>query len=390
MHNYKIARISTVPFFIVTQLKGQIEFLSNSGISVTVISSDVSNMSQNSFSGDISYLDVTIDRRPSPIKDLLALIRLILIYRKHRFDIVHSTTPKAGLLSAIAVKFSRVPISLHTFTGQPWVTLTGVLRMISRASDVLIGKLNTHCYADSFSQRNYLIEENIISANKISVIGKGSLAGVDLSRFNQERFSKNERERLKHEIINNQRSIVLTFIGRITKDKGIFELLLAFKLLRESGYIVELMLVGPFDIGKDKKSSELQTYVQNLEKVHWINYTDEPERYLAFTDILCLPSYREGFGTVVIEAAAMGIPTVGTNIPGLSDAIEKDVTGLLVPVTDHEALFKAIKKLLDSPYERKNMGASAKMRCFEKFDAEKVNQEILKEYLRLIGLSKSD
>ena len=142
----KIARISTVPFFIVTQLKGQIEYLSESGMHVTVISSNVSELSKKPFKGDIAYLDVAIDRRPAPLKDLLALIRLILIYRKHRFDIVHSTTPKAGLLSAIAAKIAGIPISLHTFTGQPWVTMTGLLRLISRSSDILIGKLNTHCY----------------------------------------------------------------------------------------------------------------------------------------------------------------------------------------------------------------------------------------------------
>ena len=385
----KIARISTVPFFIVTQLKGQIEYLSKLGNDVTVISSNVSEVSQDSFLSDVTYLDVEIDRRPAPLNDFVALIKLILLYRKHRFDIVHSTTPKAGLLSAIAAKIAGVPISLHTFTGQPWVTMTGFLRLISRSSDKLIGKLNTHCYADSPSQAEFLIHQQVISSNKISVIGSGSLAGVDMSRFDQKRFSVNEREVLRREIINDKDTIVLTFIGRITSDKGVFELLKAFQLLRENDYSVELVLVGPLDAGKDKKSIKLCSLVQQSQNVHWINYTDKPENYLSFTNILCLPSYREGFGTVVIEAASMGIPTVGTNITGLSDAIVDNVTGLLIPVADTDALFVALKKLLDSKDLSERMGLNAMKRCKDKFDSEKINHEVFKEYLRFIDLSRS-
>ena len=210
-----------------------------------------------------------------------------------------------------------------------------------------------------------------------------------MHRFSQKRFSNIEREALKQKVINNKESIILTFVGRITPDKGVYELLHAFKLLRENEYLVDLLLVGPLDVDKDKKSSELRTQIQQSPNVHWVDYTDKPENYLAFTNILCLPSYREGFGTVVIEAAAMEIPTVGTNIYGLSDAIIDNVTGLLVPVSNSNALFMAIKKLLDSPDDRKKMGAAAKQRCIESFDSEKVNHEILKDYLRFAEIYAS-
>ena len=158
-----------------------------------------------------------------PYRDLVALIKLYQFLGENRFDIVHSTTPKAGLLSAIASFLARVPLRLHTWTGQQWVTMNGLIRRVSRIADWAIGKLNTHCYADSDSQRRFLITEGIVTDEKISVLGHGSLGGVDLKRFNPDRWSLGDKQKLLSELYIPADSTIIIFIGRISIDKGVFE-----------------------------------------------------------------------------------------------------------------------------------------------------------------------
>jgi hypothetical protein len=181
----RLARISTVPYFVVSQLAGQLDAIVRSGIEVTVITSDGPELSKLKSSAlPPRIITVEIARSISLVKDVRALWRLFCLFRRERFDIVHSTTPKAGLIAAVAGLFAGVPVRLHTFTGQPWVSLHGPLRWVARWSDSLIGRLNTQCYADSESQRKFLIEQGVISPQRVSVIGAGSVAGVDLERFN--------------------------------------------------------------------------------------------------------------------------------------------------------------------------------------------------------------
>jgi glycosyltransferase involved in cell wall biosynthesis len=333
----RIARVSTVPFALVTQLSGQIEYLSNAGAYVVAITSRGPGLERLA-SRNVRIENIEIPRSISLLKDFLALILLFRCFRRNRFHIVHSTTPKAGLLCALAGFAARVPIRLHTFTGQPWVDLKGLVRFVARAADWLIGRLNSRNYTDSESQRQFLISEGLLQAGKVGVIGKGSLAGVDLKRFDSGRWSEEENRQLRNELGISKTARVILFVGRITMDKGVNELLKAFDALLKKTYDADLLLVGPMD---DERGGGVK--VDHLDRVHPIGYTDCPERYMAISDFLCLPSYREGFGTVVIEAAAMGLPTVGTRIYGLSDAIEEGVTGLLAQPKDAQSLMSPKK-----------------------------------------------
>jgi len=311
------------------------------------------------------------------------------LFWKHKFDLVHSTTPKAGLLAAICGWIARVPVRVHTFTGQQWVTMSGPLRWISRWSDWLIGKLNTRVYADSTSQRQYLIDQHIVNPDSIGVIGSGSLAGVDVNRFNRGRFSQIECTNLRVELGVETGSVVIVFIGRITQEKGIHELIEACKRLRNEKLKLSLILIGPMDReldgsrGTGDGSSEM--FGSRLPWIHIVGYSDTPERYLAASDIMALPSYREGFGTVVIEAAAMGVPTVGTSITGLSDAIVNEVTGLMVPPRDTGALTDALRRLVVDPELRDRLGTSARRRCLQLFDSNLVNLKLVEEYRGLFS-----
>lgn len=378
----KICRISTVPFYIVSQLKTQVEYLRDIGMNVVLISSDGPELSEIELGRGLSHEIVEILRSIRPWKDFVALIKLIRVFRKHKFDIVHSTTPKAGLLTAIAASLVKVPVRLHTWTGQQWVTLKGPMRWVSRLADKLIGILNTRCYADSISQRQFLVDERIITSQKIAAIGHGSLAGVDLNRFNPGKWSSSAKQEIKRKCSIHPDSRVLIFVGRITRDKGILELISAFRGFLDLGYNVDLLLVGPFD--QDCGGAGSIADIEQCPRIHYVGYTESPERYLAISDIFCLPSYREGFGTTVIEAAAMGIPTIGTHINGLIDAIVDGKTGILVPSHDDRTLLAALRRLLDNPDLAYRMGKTARQRCIRLFDSNIINKKVAGEYIRIL------
>jgi len=384
----KICRISTVPFFMVSQLKSQVEYLRDIGMQVVLVSSEGPEWSMINTGQGLSVKIINIPRSLKPWQDFIALIRLTQFFLIHRFDIVHSMTPKAGLLTALAAFISGIPIRLHTFTGQRWVTLKGLMRWSLRAADTLIGILNTKCYADSGSQAQFLVKEGILSSRRIAVIGQGSLAGVDMSRFNPDHWSLSIKQQLRQSLSIAASSKILIFVGRISPDKGIAELISAFYELLNMNYDVDLLLVGPHDQDCGGKSSLDLNSAKQCSKIHYIGYTECPESYLAISDIFCLPSYREGFGTVVIEAAAMGLPTVGTTINGLIDAVTDGETGILVPPRDHRALLAALKRLLDHPDELDRMGREARNRCSQHFDANQVNEKVAEEYLTVLKMKK--
>ncbi|MBW3503948.1 glycosyltransferase family 4 protein [Pseudomonas sp. NKUCC02_KPG] len=379
-----IARVSTVPFFVLTQLKAQIEALSSSGMRVTVIASRDEMSDKLASNKNFTYVPVNIERAISPSKDFISLIALNRVFKKLKFDIVHSTTPKAGLLSAIAGYFAKIPVRLHTFTGQPWVTTTGIKRSVLMFCDKIIARLNTHCYADSASQRDFLISSGIVSADKISVIGAGSLAGIDLERFDPCRYSVDELRVLRDDLNIPDAGKILLFVGRITPDKGIGELLSAFSDIVKDNRNVFLVLVGPFEsVGENVVNQIDEALVR--DNIRTVGFSSEPEKYMALADLLCLPSYREGFGTVVIEAAAMGTPAIGSDIYGLSDAIVNGKTGILVPVRDSESLKEGILCALNDLNLLSTMGVAAQDRAIRDFGSKTSSELLMKEYKRFFN-----
>jgi glycosyltransferase involved in cell wall biosynthesis len=375
--NLKIARIATIPFFLYNHLRDQVAATAAAGHEVVLISSGGEEAETLRAIPGVRFKEIDIPRKISPLRDLRALWQLFLFFRRERFDIVHSTTPKAGMLCGIAGFLARVPVRLHTFTGQPWVELRGMVGFAARAGDWLTGHLDTFCYADSLSQRDFLVAEGICRADRIRVPGAGSLAGVDLARFDPGKWAAT-KDRTLHDLGIPAGCRVITFIGRLTRDKGINELLEAFRAISQHDTQCVLLLVGP---GEDEDGTIRKNVRRKSDaRVRAIGYSAEPERYLAVSDIFCLPSYREGFGNVVIEAAAMGVPSVGTSIVGLRDAIVDGETGLLVPPKDSASLARTIEALLADDARRQDMGRKARERAVSLFDARNINAAVLNEY----------
>lgn len=375
--------MATVPFFLVTQLKTQAKVLQESGAEIVMVSSAGPEI-EGIKAAEIPHVIIDIPRIISPWRDVMALWNLYKFFRKQRFDIVHSTTPKAGLLTSLAALVAGVPVRLHTFTGQQWVSMVGLTRFVSRLADRLIGLINTRCYADSKSQRQFLVDEGLVAPDRIKVIGQGSLAGVDLDRFDPGRWPKEEKKQIKEKLGISQTATVLIFIGRIAREKGIHELLDAFMTLVGDGADVDLLLIGPLD--RDCGGSDLITSedLSRIKRLHYLGYSSMPEKYLAIADIFCLPSYREGFGTVVIEAAAMGVPTLGSKINGLIDAVEDGKTGVLIPAKNKQALYDALRTLLDDPFQLELLGKASRTRCAKLFDSSVVGAFLVAEYRELL------
>lgn len=378
----KIARIATVPFFLQNHLREQIVASVAAGHELVLIASEGPEMAQLRAIPGVRIQCIHIPRRIAPLHDMWALWRLYRLFRRERFDIVHSTTPKAGLLTALAGALARVPLRLHTFTGQPWVELSGLKRLLARNADRITAGLDTHCYADSPSQRAFLVGEHIASPQRLTVLGAGSLAGVNLARFDPERWHA-LRQSIRADLGVEPDTSVITFIGRLNRDKGLQELVAAFAELRQRGLACKLILVGPRDVDWHELSASCRHAIEHDPAIISVGYSAEPERYLAISDVFCLPSYREGFGNVVIEAAAMGVPTVGTDIVGLRDAIVDGETGMLVPPRQVAALAEALQMLLRDPALRQRLGAQARKRAIAEFKANSVNASVLAEYQRL-------
>ena len=382
----KLCRVVTIAWTWQTQLMEQLRCISRHEIDLTLVSSPGPELDAAALQVCARGVGIAMKRKPSPLADLWSLFRLTCFFRRNRFDIVHSLNPKAGLLTAVAGRLAGVPVRLHTYTEQPWVELSGLRRRIPRECDRLTAMAATRCYADSRSQRDFLIQEGLVAAVKIGVIGHGSLSGVELARFSPEAFSGGGARATRREQGIPDEALVVIFVGRVTKDKGILELSAAFEILGKRNENLHLVLVGPFEPERDPLPPDTEARLKSNRRIHLVGFTTVPEKYLAAADIFCLPSYREGFGGVVIEASAMGLPAVVTRITGLVDTVVEGETGIIVPPKDVDGLVEALQLLVDSPAKRRALGEAGRRRAIEKFDARNVTEAVVAEYFRLIAM----
>ena len=322
-------------------------------------------------------ISIPLKRKISLVADVVALFGLVLLLRKHQFDIVHSMTPKAGFLVMVASFFARVPVRIHTFTGQVWCTKKGFSRFFLKQLDKVTALFATHLLVDSPTQHDFLLAEGVINNKKASVLGIGSVSGVDLNKFKPNLAVRNK---LRSELNFFEDDVVVLFLGRLTADKGMLDLVLAFAKTHANRPFVRLLIVGP---DEENLLADLQRVATNcIDSIHHVGFTDAPQHYMAASDLLCLPSYREGFGGVVIEAAAVGIPAVGSRIYGLMDAIAENKSGLLFEAKDVSALNDCLMQLVDNKQLRLRLGQNAKQRA-ESYFSSKVLVKAWLDYYRM-------
>ena len=371
----KLCYVATIPAVVHAFLRPHIQAASEK-YEVTVICSAVDKELLVGLNARLIFL--CIERKPAPWKDLLVLFQMIVIFRREKFDIVHSHMPKTGLLGMLAAKFVGIPIRMNTSHGEVWATRKGWRRWLLKRFDQLVGVLATNSLLVSQSQRNFLVSEKVLPQGKAEVIASGSICGVDVLRFHPNSEVR-DTIRLALGIADNAK--VILFVGRLNRDKGMLDLAEAFVQIAQQNAEVELLLVGaeedvPFVLIK----KICHAY---LNRLHYLSFTATPERYMAAADIFCLPSYREGFGLTLIEAAACGVPAVASRIYGITDAVVENQTGLLFPVGDVLALIQALQRILEDNELRVSLGNAARARAVEQFSSVIMTHEMLNLYDKL-------
>jgi len=328
----------------------------------------------------VKLIHFDIMRKASPIRDLKALLYLFMEFRREQFDLVHSMTPKAGLLAMLAGWLAGVPERFHIFTGQVWVTRKGFIRCALRLSDKLIAVCATQIQADSISQKQFLEHQGVVRPGRVRVAGKGSICGV-----NPQRFSRNESARLdmRSQMGIPIDTVVFVFIGRITHDKGVIDLAHAFQRVAKKIETTYLVIAGPDEEGL---TNEIKSLVSPFsDRLHIIGGVVDPVNYYSAGDVLVLPSYREGFGMVVLESAAMGLPAIGSRIYGLTDAVVDGETGVLFPVGDVQALTNCMSNLAENPTLRCQLGEAARRRALKDFSSTVISNAWLLMYKQIIN-----
>lgn len=326
------------------------------------------------------YHCVDIQRGISLLKDLRALIHLTRYFKTEKFDAVHSVTPKAGLVTALAAYFAGVPHRTHIFTGQVWANKKGFSRWLLKTLDKVIAKLNNHILVDGEGQRQYLIQQGVLTEHNSQVLGHGSICGVNLERFNP---TKEMREAKRKELNVSEDTIVFSFMGRLNHDKGLYELLPAFNRLVAECPKAFLVLYGN---DEENVASHFGEYKNLKEKENFLYYglTREPQNMTQAADVFVLPTYREGFGSSVIEAAALGIPTICSDAYGVMDAMVDNVTGLRCKVGDKESLYHCMKQLYNDKSMRERMGKAGRERVLQDFDGRIITQKWVEFYHEML------
>ncbi|ANQ20403.1 hypothetical protein BA893_01425 [Vibrio natriegens] len=338
---------------------------------VTVISNK--NLGVLSDSIDVKFIHLPMKREISLVNDFVCIIKLILIIINNNFDAVHTITPKAALCGMISSFICRTKHRFHTFTGQVWVTRTGLFRKLLMLIDKFIFKLTSHALIDSPSQKEFLLSHNIVTDKGSTVLGQGSISGVNITKF---KFCETEKIQIREKLSIPQDAFVHLFLGRLCKDKGIDELLEAFNENNKAGSESYLLLVGP---NESEYDDQFFTDLNN-DKIIVVGLTSNPNQYFSASDVLVLPSYREGFGSTVLEAAANGIPTIASNIYGLSDAIVNHETGLLHEVKNVHELSVLMTQLEEDRGLTKKLGKQANERVNNYFSSEYLTRELIEFY----------
>lgn len=327
---------------------------------------------------DLKQIDII--RNISLFHDIRAIFQLTRYFKQMRFDSVHSVTPKAGLTTAIAGVLAHIPIRIHIFTGQVWATQKGIMRKLLKSIDHIIAELDTNILVDGQSQKRFLIENGIISEDKAKVLGLGSICGVNTSRFQPD---SKVRTKARHELNLSDDKLVFVFMGRLTRDKGIFELLSAFDKLAATNPNVYLLLFGN-DEGNIGNIFKKYSHIKANENFTYYGRTNKPYQMLQAGDVFVLPTYREGFGSSVIEASCLGLPVITSDVYGVLDAAVDGVTGLRCKVGDENSLYEAMQTLANDKVLRKEFGKNGRIRVLESFTSDIVTTAWAEYYHSLI------
>ena len=378
MHKVKIIRSSTVPISLDILLKGQLQFL-NEQYEVIAVSGEGQNLHNVREREGVQTRSISIERNISPFKDLLSLFKLYKLFKKEKPQIVHSITPKAGLLSMTAAYFAGVPIRIHTFTGLIFPTKTGVMQKILILMDMILCRFATAIYPEGEGVKTDLIQFKI-TKKPLKILANGNVNGIDISHFSADKVTESQISNLRNELGLLKTDFVFIFIGRLVGDKGINEAVQAFKHFKQDD--VKFLLVGPFEVN-DVLEPETLEEIDSNKNIITAGFQEDVRPYFAISDVLVFPSYREGFPNVVIQAGAMDLPSIVTDINGSREIIVDGKNGIIIPVKNRQALFNAMERLYHDRTFCATLKENARPLIVSRYEQSIVWNALLSEYEQL-------
>jgi glycosyltransferase involved in cell wall biosynthesis len=378
----KLTRITTIPISIEKLLGNQLLFMKDY-YDVTAISSDRENLEKVGKSQNVPVYTVEMTRKITPWQDLKALWQLYCYFKKEQPLIVHTHTPKAGTIGMIASKLAGVPNRLHTVAGLPLLETKGSKRKLLNFVEKITYSCATKIYPNSYGLKNIITQEDFCKPDKIKVLANGSTNGIDTQFFNPKNISSESQIELKNTLRISTADFVFVYTGRLTGDKGINELLLAFHKIASEFKNVKLLLVGFFEEELDPLHKATLHEIENNPQVIFVPFQNDVRPYYAISDVMVFPSYREGFPNAVLEAGAMGLATIATNINGCNEIIEHQKNGILIRPKDVNALSAAMKIVMLDTSLRTHLQQNARAMIVSRFEQIIVWEALLTEYKKM-------
>lgn len=374
----KIIRTASLSWSLYAFLGGQLKFL-NQYYEMMTIGSYNKEVEPLVEKEGIQSVYIPIERTISPIKDLVSVYRLYKTFKKEKPFLVHSMTPKAGLVSMLAAYLAGVPKRAHSFTGLIFPTKRGIMRKILITTDWLICRFATHLFPEGQGVKKDLEQHNV-TKKPLKVIGNGSIRGMDLTHFNPKLYSEKDNIQLRKDYGIAPEDFVFVFVGRLVNDKGLNELVVAFNNFAEQYSEAKLVLVGSDEGETDRLPKQTWDIIKDNEKIIEAGHQFDVRPFLAISNTFVFPSYREGFPNVVLEAGAMALPSIVTNINGSNEIIIEKYNGTIIPSQDSRALENAMSSFLENRELVKEMADNCRRHISEKYTREYVWQEVLNEY----------
>lgn len=384
MKKIKIIRTATVPISLDILLKGQLQFLSET-YEVIAVSGENEHLKNVKVREGVRTEAIEMQRNISPLKDLISLYNLFVFFKKEKPQIVHSITPKAGLLSMVAAYFAGVPIRIHTFTGLIFPTRTGVMQKILILMDKIVCRFATTIYPEGQGVKEDL-QKYGITKKPLKIILNGNVNGIDIDYFNPETVSEETKSKLRQKLGISPNDFVFVFIGRLVADKGINEAIMAFKRFKNDE--IKFLLVGPYEENDPLLETNLSEISSN-RNIITVGFQQDVRTYFGISDVLIFPSYREGFPNVVMQAGAMNLPSIVTDINGSREIIHEGKNGTILPVKNENALFLAMKKIYEDQNYREELQKNSRHMIVSRYQQNKVWQAIQGEYDQLLKATKN-
>ncbi|MDR1882734.1 MAG: glycosyltransferase family 4 protein [Prevotella sp.] len=378
----KLIRITTVSISLNKLLEGQLAFMKQY-YEVIAVSSDNQALKKVGKKEGIRTVCIEMTRKITPIHDLKALWKLYRFLKKEKPLIVHTHTPKAGTVGMIAAWLANVPNRIHTVAGLPLMETGGGKRKLLDIVEKITYRCSTLVLPNSYGLKDIILKEKLCKLSKLKVIANGSSNGINTSYFDPTLFSDIQRGNLKNELGIKDTDFVFIFVGRIVKDKGVNELVNAFEEISKRYKNIKLLLVGPLEPHLDPLKKDTLGKINNNTNIIAVGFQSDVRPYFAISDVLAFPSYREGFPNAVMQAGAMGLPSIVTDINGCNEIIEDGVNGLIIPSKNREALEEKMELLLTDKELLAKLRDNARDKIISRYEQYMVWEALLSEYKSL-------